>query len=116
MKSIHAKAYDALLKHLKRSRKAAGVTQADLAERLGYPQSFVSKCESGERRLDLLEYLRITQALAIDYRDGIEEMERTLQPLSTVVRQSTSRYVVRRKPNAPGGPTAPIRRKSREKR
>jgi transcriptional regulator with XRE-family HTH domain len=48
---------------LRDARIAAGLTQVDLAKRLSVPQSFVSKYESGERRLDVLEFRRIATAL-----------------------------------------------------
>lgn len=47
--------YQRFLEQLRAARKAAGLTQADVARRLGRPQSFVSKCESGERRVDVVE-------------------------------------------------------------
>lgn len=47
-------------------RKGSGLTQADLAERLGRPQSFVSKYERGERRLDLIEFCDVCRALRVD--------------------------------------------------
>ncbi|MEW6543204.1 MAG: helix-turn-helix transcriptional regulator [Nitrospirota bacterium] len=45
---------------------AAGLTQQDLARRLGRPQSYVSKYELRERRLDVIEFVRITRALSAD--------------------------------------------------
>lgn len=48
------------------ARKAAGVTQTDLASRLSKPQSFVSKIERCERRVDVVEFCRLAQALGID--------------------------------------------------
>jgi transcriptional regulator with XRE-family HTH domain len=45
------------------ARKAAGITQVELAERLGKPQSFVSKVERGERRLDVIEFCQVAEAL-----------------------------------------------------
>lgn len=47
-------------------RKRLGITQVDLATRLGKPQSFVSAYESGQRRLDLVEFLRLANALGLD--------------------------------------------------
>ncbi len=44
-------------------RTAAGLTQADLAQRLKRPQSFVSKYESGERRLDVVELIEVTEGI-----------------------------------------------------
>jgi len=48
------------------ARKDAGVTQVELAKKLAKPQSFVSKLERGERRIDLIEFLEIAQALGIN--------------------------------------------------
>jgi len=48
------------------ARKDAGLTQQELAMRLGRPQSFVSKTERGERRLDVIEFLEVAQALNLD--------------------------------------------------
>jgi transcriptional regulator with XRE-family HTH domain len=47
--------YRTFLRRLKQAREAAGLTQAEVAQRLSRPQSFVSKCESGERRVDFVE-------------------------------------------------------------
>jgi len=51
-----------LLCLLRALRKKSGLTQVELAQKLGRPQSFVSKCESGERRLDILELQDICKA------------------------------------------------------
>ena len=48
------------------ARKTVGLTQADLALRLKRPQSFVSKYERGERRLDIVEFGEVADALKID--------------------------------------------------
>ncbi|HXO43216.1 MAG TPA: helix-turn-helix transcriptional regulator [Thermoanaerobaculia bacterium] len=55
MKSIYAPRYQLMLVRLKEARGAAGLTQETVARHFGRPQSFVSKCESGERRLDPTE-------------------------------------------------------------
>ncbi len=47
-------------------RKARKLTQADVAERLGRPQSFVAKYEGGERRLDIVEFVEVAEALETD--------------------------------------------------
>jgi transcriptional regulator with XRE-family HTH domain len=54
-KSIHTPPYGRLLAKLRQARQAAGLTQAAVAECFKRPQSFVSKCESGERRIDPTE-------------------------------------------------------------
>lgn len=50
---------------LAEARKAKGLTQAALASRLGKPQSFVAKYESGERRIDVIEFVDITSILGV---------------------------------------------------
>jgi len=50
---------------LKEAREEAGITQMVLAKYLRKHQSFVAKYESGERRLDVIEYIRITKALNV---------------------------------------------------
>ena len=57
--------YESLQKALIHIRQSKGLTQIEIAERLGRPQSFVSKYESGERRLDVIEFLGVCQALSI---------------------------------------------------
>lgn len=54
-KSTFTKDYRALLAKLKEARVAAGLTQDEAAKLLGKPQSYVSKCEQGERRIDVIE-------------------------------------------------------------
>jgi DNA-binding transcriptional regulator YiaG len=55
-----------LLTRLVSARSAAGLSQVGLAARLKRPQSFVSKYESGERRLDVIEFVEICEILAVD--------------------------------------------------
>lgn len=55
MGAAHSPRYRAFLNKLKRARQDAGLTQAEVAKALHRPQSFVSKCESGERRVDVTE-------------------------------------------------------------
>lgn len=54
-KSIHSKEYKVVLTRLKKARLDAGLTQAEVAKKLGHHQSYVSKIESGERRVDVVE-------------------------------------------------------------
>ena len=49
-----------------KARKAAGLTQRELPDRLHKPQSFVVKYEGGERRIDVVEFLTICQAVRVD--------------------------------------------------
>jgi len=57
MSSVHSPRYKGLLKRLREARRQAGLTQTEAAHAVARPQSFVSKCESGERRIDVLELL-----------------------------------------------------------
>lgn len=59
----HSDRYKQVCALLKEARKKKGLTQAVVAVRLGKPQSFVSKYESGERRLDVVEFIEIAAAL-----------------------------------------------------
>jgi len=54
-KSIYSKEYRKMVEQLKKARQEAGLKQADVAKKLNKPQSFVSKVERGERRLDIAE-------------------------------------------------------------
>lgn len=60
---------------LRRTRLEAGLRQADLARRLGKNQSFVSKYESGERRVDVLELRDICAVLGVSLSDFIRRLE-----------------------------------------
>ena len=54
-KSQHSRKYEMLLRELREARKKAGLTQLEVAAKLGTYASYVSKCESGERRVDAIE-------------------------------------------------------------
>jgi len=58
MTSSHAPEYQQMVTRLVQARKAAGLTQMQVAERLGKPQSYVSKVERAERRIDPVELAR----------------------------------------------------------
>lgn len=62
----HSAEYSAFRLTVMAARKGAGLTQAELAAKLGKPQSFVSKYEAGERRLDVVEFLVIAHILGKD--------------------------------------------------
>lgn len=65
-KSIRSPQHTKLRELLVAARKKAGLTQQDVADRLGRPQSFVAKYEGGERRLDVIEFLQIAAVLGAD--------------------------------------------------
>lgn len=65
-RSTHHPSYQALLTLLRDLREHAGVTQLALAESLGNTQTFISKVERGERRIDVVEFVEICDALSVD--------------------------------------------------
>ena len=65
-KPLRSKDHKRLLALLRQTRKAAGLTQQEVADRLKVPQSFVAKYEGGERRLDVLEFIAVAKALEAD--------------------------------------------------
>lgn len=77
-KSIYSPELDAFRSLLRQLRLGAGLQQRELSERLGKPQSFVSRYESGQRRLDLLELRQICQVIGISLTEFVERFERTL--------------------------------------
>ena len=57
------------------ARQEAGLTQQQLADTLGKPQSYVSKYERGERRLDVIEFLEISSALKMDASSVVDALK-----------------------------------------
>jgi transcriptional regulator with XRE-family HTH domain len=64
---------------LRQARQEARLTQADVAQKVGQPQSFVSKYESGERRLDILELRAVCSAIGLPTTDFIKRLEQILK-------------------------------------
>jgi transcriptional regulator with XRE-family HTH domain len=81
-KSPHTEAYRLLLSILTAKRKNAGLTQETLAAKLGKPQSFVSKFENGERRLDLIEFIHVARSIGADPAEIVRTIEKNLKPKS----------------------------------
>ncbi|HET9136422.1 MAG TPA: helix-turn-helix transcriptional regulator [Candidatus Kapabacteria bacterium] len=75
-KSIHKKDYKILLDFIYQLRAASGMRQIDLAKKLKSQQSFVSKVETGERRIDLIELKDLCKALGTNLIDFVMEFER----------------------------------------
>jgi transcriptional regulator with XRE-family HTH domain len=74
-RSVFSPAYRRLREWLVEARRARGISQAQLADILGRPQSFISKYERGERRLDFVEVLEIAAALRVDACDLVGELQ-----------------------------------------
>jgi transcriptional regulator with XRE-family HTH domain len=77
-KTLYSTHYQTFLSLLRATREASGLTQIDLAKRLRATQSFVSKCERGERRLDVAELVQWCTALDISLVDFMARYEGSL--------------------------------------
>lgn len=74
-KSLRTPRQTLLQSLLVEARKAKGLTQAELADTLGRPQSFVAKYENGERRIDVIEFVDITAVLGVSASDLLAKIE-----------------------------------------
>ncbi len=70
--SLHSHHYQIFRSLLVSAREKSGLTQVQIATRLGKPQSFISKYERGERRLDFSEFIELADILGIDIADFID--------------------------------------------
>lgn len=77
-KNLYTQRQKILLEMLREARQDAGLYQQDVAQALERPQSFVSKYESGERRLDILELRDVCQVLGLSLRDFVRRLEKRL--------------------------------------
>jgi len=76
-KSVFTQKYERFKELLVEARREKNLTQAQLAGKLKKPQSFVSKYELGERRLDLIEFLEVARSLGINPCEFVQELEKT---------------------------------------
>jgi len=73
MKSIFNERYRKLVGWLMAERKFKKISQKELSERLGFPNSsYVSKIEQFERRMDVLEYVKICEVIGLNPKEGLE--------------------------------------------
>jgi transcriptional regulator with XRE-family HTH domain len=84
-KTLHSKEYGAVLRVLQGAREEAGLTQEQLALRLGETQSFVSKVERGERRLDIVELRQVGHALGLSLLEIAERIEASLSASTQLI-------------------------------
>jgi transcriptional regulator with XRE-family HTH domain len=75
-KTLRSKRYKALIGLLVARRQAAGMTQSDLAARLGKSQSFVARLESGQRRISVVEFMMLAKILRFDPYKVISILEK----------------------------------------
>jgi ribosome-binding protein aMBF1 (putative translation factor) len=74
MGSLHSRRYRDFLARLRQARESAGLTQVEAAARLRKPQSFISRCETGERRVDVLEFEDFVRLYGKVARDLLPEL------------------------------------------
>jgi transcriptional regulator with XRE-family HTH domain len=78
LRSLHTPQYEKYVAVLVAARSRAGITQQELAKRLGKPQSYVSKYERRERRLDVPEFIAIAQAMGLRAKTLLGRIEAAL--------------------------------------
>jgi transcriptional regulator with XRE-family HTH domain len=77
-KSIYSREYAVVLRLLRAARDKSGLTQADLAKKLKLTQSFVSKIERGDRRLDIIQLRTICEVFGLSLAEFVEQLEAEL--------------------------------------
>lgn len=74
-KSIYTREYAIFLEQLRNTRETKNLTQSEVAERLGQTQSFVSKVERGERRLDIVELRAFCRAIGVQFSQFVTQID-----------------------------------------
>ena len=77
-KSIHSVRYAVFLKVLRDARIRAGLSQSQVAKKIGETQTFVSKCERGERRIDVIELRTFCRAFGITMKQFVSALEKVI--------------------------------------
>ncbi len=70
-KTIHSRDYDRLRQWLREQRTEKELTMREVAAKIGVIHSWVGKVEQGERRLDVVEFVRYCDALGVDPHEGL---------------------------------------------
>ena len=78
-KSIYSREYAVVLRLLREARQEAGLTQTALAKKLKQTQSFVTKVERGDRRLDIIQLRTICQTFGLTLAEFVSRLERALR-------------------------------------
>lgn len=76
---LHSTNYGVFRELLVKARLSSGITQVELAKQLDKPQSYVSKYERGERRIDLPEFVELAEILGLDTTAFIEEYRKAVK-------------------------------------
>ncbi|AXD12165.1 helix-turn-helix transcriptional regulator [Salmonella enterica] len=81
MTSVYSDDYQSVISALKQARVRRNITQTAIATALGRPQSFIAKVENGERRLDVVEFIRLAQLLGMDWQSELQSIARKYDSL-----------------------------------
>jgi len=76
-KSLKSPRHELVKSALIKQRKAVGMTQAEVADRLGRAQSYIAKIEGGERRVDIVELVGIAEVIGLDLAELVGDLRRT---------------------------------------
>jgi ribosome-binding protein aMBF1 (putative translation factor) len=76
VKTLGTERHKALIALLIEKHEAAGLTQSDLAAKLGEYQSFVARLESGQRRVDVVEFLKLSEILEFDAASTLRRIQK----------------------------------------
>ena len=90
-KAIYSERYQRFQQLLVAARKAASLTQAQVARRLSKPQSYVAKYKGGERRLDVIEFLEVAGAIGLDPAEFVREFTDKTPPRPRASRRGSQR-------------------------
>lgn len=77
MKTGSSEAYARLSELLTEARKQSGLSQQEVADRLGRPQTYVSRVERGTRQMDLVEFMELAEVIGIDAAEFIRKLRKT---------------------------------------
>ena len=73
-RSLRTPGHQALMQVLVETRKTKGITQQELADRMDRPQSYIAKVETGERRLDVIEFIEWAESLDCQSTDILSKI------------------------------------------
>jgi ribosome-binding protein aMBF1 (putative translation factor) len=75
-KTLGSERHKALISLLIEAREKAGLTQTELAEKIDEYQSFVARLESGQRRVDVVEFLELAEVLGFDAEESLRNLRK----------------------------------------
>lgn len=76
--SLHGESYAAFVRLIVERRKDSGLSQQEVADAMGWPQSFIAKVEKRERRLDAVEFIKLAAAIGFDPAKVIRELQKVM--------------------------------------